>query len=114
MSLRDRPREVLKSLIHALGSISLDVLEDTEEIVLNASSDLAVKDVKVFSEALKTEQTQTSTDLKQDKEKERLTAKFSTALPKGSKAKLQLGWEGKLGDNMTGKQNGIAPRGIGV
>ncbi|KAG8887646.1 Aminopeptidase 2 mitochondrial [Tulasnella sp. 332] len=92
------------------GTIDIDVVEDTEEIVLNASPDLAIKDVKVFSEALKTEQTQGSTELKQDQEKERITAKFATPLPKGSKAKLQLGWEGKLGDNMTGELTPTAAR----
>ncbi|KAG8992226.1 Aminopeptidase 2 mitochondrial [Tulasnella sp. JGI-2019a] len=84
------------------GVIDLDVMEDMDEIVMNASPDLTIKDVKIFSEALKTEQTQTSTDLNTDKDKERLTAKFSTTLPKGSKAKLHLGWDGKLGENMTG------------
>lgn len=86
-----------------LLSTSLDVLEETDEIVLNASTDLTVKNVSIHSEALKTEQTQLSTDFETDKEKERLSAKFATALPKGSKAQLHLGWEGKLQGNMLGR-----------
>ena len=83
---------------------SLEVEEETSEFVFN-SSDLTIESCTIKSEALKTEQVQTTTNLHFDKEKERVTAKFTTPIPKGSKAQLQLGWEGKLTNNMTGKCN---------
>lgn len=81
---------------------SLDVVEVTEEIILNAASDFVVKDVSIHSVALETEQTQASSELTTDRERERLSAKFATPLPKGSKAKLHIGWESKLRSNMLG------------
>ncbi|KAG8900325.1 Aminopeptidase 2 mitochondrial [Tulasnella sp. 403] len=83
------------------GTIDLDILEETKEIAFNAS-DISIADVSIHSEALKTEQSQACADLATDKEGERVTAKFGTPLPRGSKAKLRLGWEGQLKDSMMG------------
>ncbi|KAG8971032.1 Aminopeptidase 2 mitochondrial, partial [Tulasnella sp. 427] len=84
------------------GIIDLDVVEDTKEIVLNASPDLSVSDVSIHSEALKTEQVQSAAQVTAEKDQERVTVHFAHALPKGSKAKLHLGWEAKLTGSMTG------------
>ncbi|KAG8927425.1 Aminopeptidase 2 mitochondrial [Tulasnella sp. 418] len=83
------------------GIISLDVNEDTDEIQFNASG-LNIDKASIQSEALKTEQTQESTESINDKDNERVKVKFATALPKGSKAKLHISWDGKLTDGMTG------------
>ncbi|KAG8952836.1 Aminopeptidase 2 mitochondrial [Tulasnella sp. 419] len=82
------------------GIISLDVNEDTDEIQFNASG-LNIEKASIQSEALKTEQTQESTESINDKDNERVKVKFATALPKGSKAKLHISWDGKLTDGMT-------------
>ncbi|KIO15900.1 hypothetical protein M407DRAFT_235051 [Tulasnella calospora MUT 4182] len=84
------------------GVIDLDVLEETKEIVFNASSDLTVSDVSIRSEALKTEQVQSASEVKIQKDDERITVLFAHALPKGSKAELHLGWDAKLTGSMTG------------
>lgn len=80
-------------------------MDETQSITFNSSPDLSLSDVSIHSEALKTEQVQSiaASDLVADKDKERVTAKFAHALPKGSKAKLHLGWEGKLTNNMQGE-----------
>ncbi len=66
------------------------------------SADLKISDVSVQSEALKTEQVQACSETIMDKDMERVCAKFQNALPKGSKAKLNLKWEGNLQANMLG------------
>ncbi|KAG8913109.1 Aminopeptidase 2 mitochondrial, partial [Tulasnella sp. 417] len=83
------------------GVIHLDVHEETKEIVFNASVDLTVSDVSIHSESLKTEQVQSASEIKIEKDEERVTVLFPHALPKGSKAKLHLGWAAKLTGSMT-------------
>ncbi|KIO32561.1 hypothetical protein M407DRAFT_213745 [Tulasnella calospora MUT 4182] len=84
------------------GVIHLDIVEETKEIIFNASSDLSIGDVSIHSEALKTEQVQSASEVKIQKDEERVTVLFTHALPKGSKAKLHLGWDAKLTGSMTG------------
>ncbi|KAG9049074.1 Aminopeptidase 2 mitochondrial [Tulasnella sp. UAMH 9824] len=84
------------------GIIDLDVVDDTKEIVFNASADLSISDISIHDEALKTEQVQSAIEIKIQKYEERVTARFAHGLPKGSKAKLHLSWGAKLTGSMIG------------
>ncbi|KAG8910898.1 Aminopeptidase 2 mitochondrial [Tulasnella sp. 417] len=84
------------------GVIHLDVLQETKEIVFNASADLTLSNVAIHSEAFKTEQVRPASEVKIQKDKEHVTVLSPHALPKGSKAKLHLDWDTKLTDSLTG------------
>ncbi|CAE6458236.1 unnamed protein product [Rhizoctonia solani] len=84
-------------------TIDLDVVEETSKITFN-SSNLALHEdsLSITSDALKTEHTQTVKLAGEDTVKERVTVQLSTPLPKGSKAKLRIGYEAKLTGSMKG------------
>ncbi|KAG8687839.1 Aminopeptidase 2 mitochondrial, partial [Ceratobasidium sp. 395] len=83
--------------------VDLDILEETKTITFN-SSDLVLHEegLTVTSDALKTEQTQTVKLANVDQKSERASVQLATPLPKGSKAKLRMGYEGKLTGSMLG------------
>ncbi|TFK50212.1 hypothetical protein OE88DRAFT_1736470 [Heliocybe sulcata] len=80
-------------------TVDLDVLKETSTIVLNTSQ-LKLGEASVYSDALKTEQIQSSTDV--NTKTERATITFGSALPIGSKAKLRIGFTGELDTSMAG------------
>ncbi|EPQ58615.1 hypothetical protein GLOTRDRAFT_36981 [Gloeophyllum trabeum ATCC 11539] len=80
-------------------SIDLDVVEETSSIVLN-SAHTQLGEASVYSEALRTEQIQASANV--DSTTERLTVRFGTPLPAGSKAQLRIGFTGELDGSMAG------------
>lgn len=83
--------------------LSLDIVEETSAITFN-SSDLILHEegLTVTSDALKTEQTQSVKLTGVDQKSERASVQLPTSLPKGSKAKLRVGYEGKLTGSMLG------------
>ena len=83
---------------------SLDIVEETSKITFN-SSELVLHEegLTITSDALKTEQTQTAKFANVDQKTERATVQLATPLPKGSKAKLRIGYEGKLTGSMMGE-----------
>ncbi|KAG8913108.1 Aminopeptidase 2 mitochondrial [Tulasnella sp. 417] len=84
------------------GVIHLDVLEETKEILFNASADLTLSNISIHSEAFKTEQVQPASEVRIQKDEEHFTVLSPQALPKGSKAKLHLDWDAKLTGSLTG------------
>ncbi|CUA73079.1 hypothetical protein RSOLAG22IIIB_05144 [Rhizoctonia solani] len=83
--------------------IDLDVVEDTDTITFNSSNLILHEDsLTVTSDALKTEHTQAVKLANVDTTKERVSVKLSVPLPKGSKAKLRIGYEAKLTGSMKG------------
>jgi Peptidase M1 N-terminal domain len=64
------------------------------------TSNLELGVAKLYSDALKTEQEQSSCTF--DSETERATFAFPTKLPAGSKAQLQVGFHGKLTGSLVG------------
>jgi aminopeptidase 2 len=79
--------------------IDLDIKKETSTIVFN-SVDLKLSDVSIYSFASKTHQVQAARTF--DTTMGRATVHFPTALPAGSKAQLQIGFEGDLTSNMQG------------
>lgn len=79
---------------------SLDILEETSQVVFN-TAELELTDASIYSESLKTQQVQSSRTV--DKKMERASVHFPTALPAGSKAQLQIGFQGKLTGSMQGE-----------
>ncbi|KAG9085108.1 Aminopeptidase 2 mitochondrial [Ceratobasidium sp. UAMH 11750] len=90
--------------------VDLEVSEDTSTITFN-SSDLVLHEegLTVTSDALKTEQTQTAKLANVDQKSERASVQLATPLPGGSKAKLRIGYEGKLTGSMMGYYYSSAP-----
>ncbi|KAL5636049.1 hypothetical protein ACGC1H_004760 [Rhizoctonia solani] len=83
--------------------VDLDVLEETSTITFNSSELILHEEgLTVTSDALKTEQTQSVKLTGVDQKSERASIQLVTALPKGSKAKLRVGYEGKLTGSMLG------------
>lgn len=78
---------------------SLDVKTETSTLVFN-SSDLTLGNITLHSDALQTSQTESSRSFEQ--EQERMHVHFATALPAGSKAQLQIAFDGKLTGSMMG------------
>ncbi|CAE6469567.1 unnamed protein product, partial [Rhizoctonia solani] len=92
------------------GIIDLDVLEETSDITFNSSNLVLHEDsLSITSDALKTEHTQTVKLANIDIAKERASLKLPTPLPKGSKAKLRIGYEAKLTGSMKGYYSSSAP-----
>ncbi|KAF9466381.1 leucyl aminopeptidase [Collybia nuda] len=79
--------------------ISLDIQKDTSTICLNAST-LQLGKASIYSDALKTEQVQSSESL--DTVSERVTYHFPQTLPGGTRAELRIGFSGELTGSMTG------------
>ncbi|TRM61760.1 peptidase family M1-domain-containing protein [Schizophyllum amplum] len=79
--------------------ISLDVKEETKDLVLHSAA-LELSPARVYSEALKTEQTQSGQSFEESQE--RLTVSFPNALPAGSKALLTIPFHGPLTGNLMG------------
>jgi aminopeptidase 2 len=82
-----------------LVKVSLDVKEETSNIVLN-TSDLELGKATLYSDSLKEEQDATFVSF--DKTQERTTYQLSNKLPAGSKAELKIAFTGKLTGNMMG------------
>ncbi|CUA72325.1 hypothetical protein RSOLAG22IIIB_00991 [Rhizoctonia solani] len=83
--------------------VDLDMLEETSKITFNSSELIVHEDgLTITSDALKTEQTQSVKLTGVDQKSERASVQLPTALPKGSKAKLRVGYEGKLTGSMLG------------
>ncbi|KAF8682603.1 ERAP1-like C-terminal domain [Rhizoctonia solani] len=83
--------------------IDLDIVEETSIITFNSSNLILHENgLNVTSEALKTEQTQSVKLTGVDEKSERASVQLTTPLPKGSKAKLRIGYEGKLTGSMMG------------
>ena len=64
------------------------------------TADLELSEVSIYSGTLKIQQVQSSRTF--DKEMERAVVHFATPLPAGSKAQLQVGFQGKLTSSMQG------------
>ncbi|EIN08063.1 hypothetical protein PUNSTDRAFT_126849 [Punctularia strigosozonata HHB-11173 SS5] len=79
--------------------INLDVKAETSTLVFN-SSDLNLGNITLQSDALHTAQTESSRSF--EKEQERMHVHFATSLPAGSKAQLQIAFDGKLTGSMMG------------
>jgi aminopeptidase 2 len=79
--------------------IDLDIKKETSTIVFN-TADLELSDVSIYSETLKVQQVQSSRTF--EKETERAVVHFANPLPAGSKAQLQVGFQGKLTSSMQG------------
>ncbi|EGO21509.1 hypothetical protein SERLADRAFT_372157 [Serpula lacrymans var. lacrymans S7.9] len=84
---------------NGLAKIELDVKKETSSIVFN-TAELDLKDASIYSDVLKTEQVETARSF--DTAAERVTLQFSTPLPAGSKARLSIGFAGKLTTSMMG------------
>ena len=70
-------------------------MEETSTITFNSSELILHEEgLTVTSDALKTEQTQSVKLTGVDQKSERASVQLATALPKGSKAKLRVGYEG--------------------
>ncbi|SAM58350.1 probable AAP1-alanine/arginine aminopeptidase [Ustilago bromivora] len=96
----------LKSDLEALRfsgttTIDLDVLEETDSIVFNAASKLALTKSLVLSQALKTD-SKSFVALDIDSKHERATAKLPNALPKGSKAQIVVAFASDIDNSMMG------------
>ncbi|KAL5635262.1 hypothetical protein ACGC1H_003079 [Rhizoctonia solani] len=84
-------------------SVDLHVIEETSTITFNSLNLVLHEDsLAVTSDALKSKQTQAVKLADVDTSKERVSVKLSTPLPKGSKAKLRVGYEAKLTGSMKG------------
>ncbi|KAF8590749.1 leucyl aminopeptidase [Ramaria rubella] len=81
-------------------TIDLEVLENTSSVTFNASH-LAIHEVVLYSEALKTEQVETA-NLSLDDKAERATVQSSNPLAKGSKVQLRMRFGAKLTGDMMG------------
>ncbi|KAG6866087.1 hypothetical protein C0991_008839 [Blastosporella zonata] len=79
--------------------VSLAIHRNTTSVTLNTTA-LELGKASIYSDALKTEQEPSGTSL--DKDAERITYEFPTALPAGSTAHLKIGFSGKLAGSMTG------------
>ncbi|PWN42825.1 putative AAP1-alanine/arginine aminopeptidase [Ceraceosorus guamensis] len=84
-----------------LVTIHLDVIKETDQIVLNAGEGLNVNKAAVQADALKTEN-KSIVSLDVDKKHERITAKLATTLPKGSKATISVAFESEIDASMMG------------
>ncbi|KAH7340339.1 leucyl aminopeptidase [Rhizoctonia solani] len=83
--------------------IDLDISEEVKTITFNTSELILHEEgLTVTSDALKTEQTQSVKLTGADQKSERASVQLATPLPKGSKAKLRVGYEGKLTGSMLG------------
>ncbi|KAJ1310324.1 hypothetical protein OPQ81_007063 [Rhizoctonia solani] len=83
--------------------VDLDILEETSTITFNSSELILHEEgLTVTSDALKTEQTQSVKLTGVDQKSERASVQLTTSLPKNSKAKLRVGYEGKLTGSMLG------------
>lgn len=82
-------------------TISLDILEDAQEIVFNAGPGLVLSQARVQSANLKTDDTCLST-LTIDAKHERATAKLAAPLKQGSKATLTVAFTGEMDNSMAG------------
>ncbi|CAE6452278.1 unnamed protein product [Rhizoctonia solani] len=83
--------------------VDLDILEETKTITFNSSELILHEEgLTVTSDALKTEQTQSVKLTGVDQKSERASVQLTAPLPKGSKAKLRIGYEGKLTGSMLG------------
>ncbi|KAJ7172678.1 leucyl aminopeptidase [Mycena filopes] len=80
-------------------NISLDIHEETSAIELNVN-DLDLGTATIYSDGLQSEQLQSGQSV--DKDQQRVTFTFPTALPTGSKAQLKVAFNGLLRDTMTG------------
>ncbi|EUC67135.1 leucyl aminopeptidase [Rhizoctonia solani AG-3 Rhs1AP] len=90
--------------------VDLDIVDETKTITFNSSELILHEEgLTVTSDALKTEQTQTVKLTGVDQKSERASVQLATALPKGSKAKLRVGYEGKLTGSMLGYYYSSAP-----
>ena len=68
------------------------------------TAELELTDASIYSESLKIQQVQSSRTV--DEKMERASVHFPTALPAGSKAQIQIGFQGKLTGSMQGKFQG--------
>ncbi|KAG8711368.1 Aminopeptidase 2 mitochondrial, partial [Ceratobasidium sp. 423] len=92
------------------ATVDLDVQEETSTITFNSLNlDLHENSLTITSDALKTEHTQAVKIAGVDTVKERVSVQLSTPLPKGSKAKLRIGYEAKLTGSMKGYYCSSAP-----
>ncbi|KAJ6513872.1 leucyl aminopeptidase [Mycena vitilis] len=80
-------------------NISLDILEETSTIELN-SNDLDLGPASISCDASQSVETQSGQTV--DKEQQRVTFAFPSALPAGSKAELKVSFNGILRTSMTG------------
>ncbi|KAJ6455781.1 leucyl aminopeptidase [Mycena sanguinolenta] len=79
--------------------ISLDIHEETSTVQLN-SNGLDLGPASIFSEFSKSQQSQSGQTV--DENLQRVTFSFPDALPAGSKAQLQVAFNGPLRSSMTG------------
>ncbi|KAJ6623433.1 leucyl aminopeptidase [Mycena sp. CBHHK59/15] len=79
--------------------IGLNIHQETSTVVLN-SKDLNLGDASIYSDGLQSEQLQSEQTV--DKELDRVTFTFPTALPAGSKAQLKVDFNSPLRASMTG------------
>ncbi|KAJ7134962.1 leucyl aminopeptidase [Mycena crocata] len=80
-------------------NVSLDVNEETSTVELN-SNDLELGNASIYSDASQSEQLQSGQTV--NKDLQRVTFTFPSALPAGSKAQLKVAFSGPLRASMTG------------
>jgi aminopeptidase 2 len=78
---------------------SLQIKKETSTVVFNVA-DLELSNISLYSEALGIQQVPAA--LTFDKEQERAVVHFANPLPATSKARLQVGFQGKLTSSMQG------------
>ncbi|KAJ7877349.1 leucyl aminopeptidase [Mycena leptocephala] len=83
-------------------TVDLDILQETSTIVLNCSNDLKLGTSSVYCGALDVDQKLQSAQIAADKELERVTLNFFTALPAGSKAQVKIYYSAMLRGSMNG------------
>jgi aminopeptidase 2 len=86
---------------HGLVTITVNVHEDTDTIVLNAGPKMTLGKAQIMSDALKTD-SKTIATLEQDAAHERVTAKLAQKLPKGSKATISIAFGAEIDNSMMG------------
>ncbi|KIM80851.1 hypothetical protein PILCRDRAFT_9278 [Piloderma croceum F 1598] len=79
--------------------IDLQIKKETSTVIFNVA-DLELSNISLYSEALGIQQVPAA--LTFDKEQERAVVHFANSLPATSKARLQVGFQGKLTSSMQG------------
>ncbi len=81
---------------------SLDILEETSAITVNASDlSFAVGSISALDDSGNLYKIKT--DIAEDKKQERVTFQFENTFKKGTPIKLRIAYEAKLGGSMLGK-----------
>ncbi|ORE08615.1 hypothetical protein BCV72DRAFT_86089 [Rhizopus microsporus var. microsporus] len=86
---------------HGVVKVNLNVNQDTTKVTLN-TRDIKIKFAFLSTEGLKTESKQAAIDISYDEKKDLAFLTFQDSVPAGSKAVLEVHYEGELNDQMAG------------